>query len=671
MLRDWLRRLLIVAAVAPSPARAADPPRSDPPSELELFNLEALLNARTLQVPSKTPESVLETPGVVTVITRDEIVRSGARDLVDLLLLIPGFSFGVDVEGVINVGFRGNWGQEGKVLLLLDGQEMNELLYSSLQLGQHYPADHIQRLEIIRGPGSAIYGGYAELAVINVITRGAKDLNGVAGAVYYGQMEHATGRTAVTLSYGQTFARAKGLEVSLEAFLDRGIRSDQNYVDFSGKQYSMADNSTMQTAMVNASVGFHGLKLRFIFDDHHVFTRDAAGPVSAQAWDQRFQSYVLDLQYAGRINRKLTITPRISYTRQTPWQVTDKTSEIYYDKTVDRLRGNVILSYDILASLNALAGVEGYLDLARLNDPTVTGFQTLFGNSRSVSYGNVAVFAQGLYRNFIANVTLGARYEYHEQFGSSFVPRVALTKVVGRFSLKLLFSQAFRAPAIENINLNPNIKPERTNVLEGELGLRITENMFFTVNGYWTQINQPIIYSVNPVTSQEMYFNADHVGTAGLEAELRLKYSGGYATLNYSFYSSAGQNNVASYQVPGHDDVLLAFPAHKLALSGSINLYRDVVGLSVTGAFMSRRYGYTRGDASGAPVLGSEPPIVLLNALVFYRNVGLRGLDLGVGGSNLIGQSYRLLQPYNSGHAPLPMGSRELFARLAYHANLD
>ncbi|HEY5947060.1 MAG TPA: TonB-dependent receptor plug domain-containing protein, partial [Kofleriaceae bacterium] len=67
-----------------------------------------------VDVASKVPQTYREVPGVITVITREEIMDSGARDLEDVLMLVPGFSMGVDVEAVVSVGVRGNWGHEGK-----------------------------------------------------------------------------------------------------------------------------------------------------------------------------------------------------------------------------------------------------------------------------------------------------------------------------------------------------------------------------------------------------------------------------------------------------------------------------------------------------------------------------------------------------------------------------
>jgi outer membrane receptor for ferrienterochelin and colicin len=123
---------------------------------------------------------------------------------------VPGFAFGVDVQGVVGIGVRGNWGHEGKVLLLIDGQRANELLYSTTQFGGHYPADLIERVEIIRGPGSAVYGGFAELAVINVITRTPESLNGVNATARAGMMERTFGTQSFSAAFAQQIPKARG-----------------------------------------------------------------------------------------------------------------------------------------------------------------------------------------------------------------------------------------------------------------------------------------------------------------------------------------------------------------------------------------------------------------------------------------------------------------------------
>src|ERR1700740_149535 len=115
--------------------------------------LEKLINS-LISVASKKPLNVRESPSIVTLVTAEEIKNSGARDLIDVLRLVPGVDFGVDVQGVVGIGMRGNWAHEGKVLILLDGQEMNEILYATTQFGNHFAVDQIKKIEIIRAPVS-------------------------------------------------------------------------------------------------------------------------------------------------------------------------------------------------------------------------------------------------------------------------------------------------------------------------------------------------------------------------------------------------------------------------------------------------------------------------------------------------------------------------------------
>ena len=65
-------------------------------------------------VASQVAMTAKESPGVVTVITEEELRRSGCDDLMELLQRLPGIDFGVDVEGVVGIGIRGNWGHEEK-----------------------------------------------------------------------------------------------------------------------------------------------------------------------------------------------------------------------------------------------------------------------------------------------------------------------------------------------------------------------------------------------------------------------------------------------------------------------------------------------------------------------------------------------------------------------------
>src|SRR5690606_40293057 len=147
----------------------------------EESDLQKMLN-KNVSVASQNLSS-RETPGIISVVTAEEIENSGARDMVDVLHLVPGFDIAQDLQFVMGLSLRGNWANEGKVLVLMDGQPFNDLLYQSVAVGNRFPVDAIERIEIIRGPGSARYGGSAEYGVINIITKAAGGLDGV---VVYG-----------------------------------------------------------------------------------------------------------------------------------------------------------------------------------------------------------------------------------------------------------------------------------------------------------------------------------------------------------------------------------------------------------------------------------------------------------------------------------------------------
>ncbi|MEY3220569.1 MAG: hypothetical protein RIT27_1926 [Pseudomonadota bacterium] len=169
---------------------------------LRNLSLEELVDTE-VSVSTKTKKkSLRESPGIISIITADDIANSGARDLIDVLRLIPGFNFGVDIFDVVGMGVRGSWAHEGKVLLLIDGIQMNERNYGSFALGNHYPLEHIERIEIVRGPGSVNYGGLAELGVINIITKNSEEIDGTQINLTHGQMSKSIGRQNLSFMYG-------------------------------------------------------------------------------------------------------------------------------------------------------------------------------------------------------------------------------------------------------------------------------------------------------------------------------------------------------------------------------------------------------------------------------------------------------------------------------------
>jgi outer membrane receptor for ferrienterochelin and colicin len=628
--------------------------------------LEALINS-IIGVSSKKPLSLRKSPSIISLITSEEISRSGARDLIDVLRLVPGFDFGVDVQGIISVGIRGNWAHEGKVLLLLDGQEQNEILYSNIAFGNHYSVDQIKKIEIIRGPGSAIYGGFAEYAVINIITKDGEDINGVYVSGLYGQMQNTYGRRNLNIAIGKKY---NDFNFSIAGLLGQGMRSDRDYTDIYGGSYNLSGNSELNPTSLNLGLSYKEFSLRAIYDNYRTTSQDASDVIFSRSYQNDFKSYFLELKYNLKVGDKLTITPKFNYKKQWPWHMStiDSVDAIFglYQKSAERYRGNLTLSYDLRYNINLIAGGELFYDKAKTNDDSV-----FFNNDEtSIAYLNTALFAQALFKNRFFNLTLGARYDHNNAYGHAFVPRAGITKKINKWNFKALYSHAFRAPGIENINNADmgEIKPEISKVFEFEAGYQLSRSMYLTANIFDITTKNPIIYSYD--TASEAYKNYPSTGTRGIEVEYKAKGSWGYVNLNYTYYTAAGKKKVPQYEVPEVSGALLGLSQHRANLNSSFNVYKKFF-VSPSASLMGKRYGY---DYSAEDTLGTGMLLPFKGTLLFNLFVGVedlfgKGLNIGAGCYNILDENYRFIQPYNSGHAPLPGPSREFVVKIWWNIN--
>lgn len=623
--------------------------------------LEKLINS-LISVASRKPLNTRESPSIISLISEDEIQRSGARDLIDVLRLVPGFDFGVDVEGVVGISARGNWAHEGKVLLLIDGQEMNEILFATTQFGNHYPIDQIKKIEIIRGPGSAIYGGFAEYGVINIITKQGEDINGLNFSGIYGQGERDFIRRNASVSFGK---KIKDLEYSISGMMGEGQRSDQVYTDFNDSSYNMSKNSNLNPSYFNAGMKYKGFSVRCIGDFYNTSMKDGYGDVvPGIAVQEKFNSMFYEVKHQLKVNDRLSITPRVSYKNQTPWKSKAYSGKEDYNRSASRLLGNVTSSYNHNRYINIVFGGEFFQDFAK--DQTDSGY---FSNGQqSISYFNYAFFAQGLIKTRFVNFILGARYDKHNVYGDAFVPRVGLTKKYGRFHFKALYSNSFRAPSIENVNgaSGAGIKPELTQVSELEFGYQITRKSIFTINLFDINTKNPIVYYSDSINA-DLYINSGNSGTQGIEAEYKIRQDWGNISLNYAFYTAAHKNKIADYEVSESESALVGFANHRINVSALFNLTKKM-SLNLTGSYYGKRWAYTSIDTTGVSVIEQIDPTILINMFLHYRTP-VNGLSIGLGVYDLLNQKFTFIQPYNGYHAPLPGPSREFVFKLSYNLN--
>lgn len=627
--------------------------------------------AAPVSVASAKPLVLRRSPAIITVITGQEINRMGARDLTDVLMTVPGIDFGVDVTGVVGIGIRGNWANEGKVLMLIDGHEINETVYGTLQFGTGFPMDQISRIEIIRGPGSAMYGGAAEYAVINIITKQEEEGSRAEAVLSYGTTENTQSRSSGGLAI---FQKREDFGFSLSSYYSNSLRSDREYTDVFANSYNMANASTIRSVNMNMGIKYRDFSIHALYLRDQYTTLDAYDEILPDRTSCNFTTFSIESKYLIRLRPNLTVTPKLSFKRNTPWETEDEYDGMYeamdqvvYRTIADRYKVHLSSVWDPHRNLNIHLGGEAFLDQAK--KPNEGDLFTKDETSK-VTYHNAAIFSQGIFQNRIANLVIGARYDISNSFGSAFVPRVGLTKRIEKWNFKLLYSQSFKAPAIENVasSFEEDIHPEKTSVWEFETGWQMNRKMFVSLNIFDITTKNTIIYYVDTGTTNgifEGYFNVDQSGSSGFEIEYKFSDDWGSINLGYAYYDNNNKAHVDVYEVPGEKREALGFGRHKLTLLSTFNLTKKWF-ISPSLVYKSSATAITGIDESEEYIYSRFPDKYLVNIFTGLDHFLLKNLKASLGFYNLLNERVEYFQPYSGGHAPLPGLSREVVVKLRY-----
>jgi len=614
-----------------------------------------------IAIASVADKPVREQPAIVSVITEQQIKETGARDLMGVLSLVPGFSFQEDTSTTLGAGFRGFWANEGKMLVLLDGIPVNDGLWGTVQLDNHYAAAQIKQVEIIRGPGSARYGGNAEVAVVKITTKGAEQNGGFVSV----RPEAVPGRIGASTSAGAGYSFAHDWRFSVGIDYGNFIRSDQNYVSESGKVVDMRRDSDMKPFLINGSLGWRDLELRFMYDNYEYKNPLGNGepPTNYTSWSRTFRTWMGSAKYDLKPSDAVTISPTLTVLDQKPWWLrTSGQGNFELEYTKWDLDVPTVIAFN--NDNHLLAGFAGYFENAEAVNTSHSGKpeNTFFHGSDKVGYHDFAGYAQYDLDTSWANFSLGGRYEKHSYAGSAWVPRLSTTKAWDRFHVKLLYDEAFRTPNIDDIYYQGGTSPvihEKTASYQLEAGYQFNQHLSTVANLYYMRITCPIVFTT--VGTIDATINGGPVSNYGGEWELRFTGSRCSGFLGYSYYQ-------ADEQLPGSapaylygssvKNLNLGQPAHKVSASGTFHLTRKL-DWNLNGAY----YSATRAWAYPGTEQWLSHPFIL-NTFINYR---WNDLDLGAGFQNLLDQNTQLGQAYNGGAAPLPLLGRTFFLRLASH----
>lgn len=436
------------------------------PDVLSDMSLTDLLNV-DVSVASKVESSAADAPSSVTVFTQDEIQRMGVTTLQELLNYVPGFQSMRDVEQGVSdaIGARGrNTALSESVLILVDGQRLNDLYTGGASLlDRSIAVENIRQVEIIRGPGSALYGANAFVGVVEIKTlRGVNALWLAAGNIG-ARMAAASATHEVGGATFDTFVRIAD---------QRGF-DHEGVVDAIGQVGPQRDRGASLDA--NASVAYHGARLAM----RHM-TRELSGFLTFAA--------LQDIEGNHESTRQSSVTGSYGYElgnlslsaaagySEDQW----RTLALFFPAGYEiapgvvlehEFRGGPVLStrvysasadakYKILPELTVAAGVtferSRFSDVGNLyNYNPITleylGKVELLRDppfNKDIARNVFGAYAQGTYT--LADrltATVGLRADVYNDFGSSLNPRAALvyrTPIASR--AKLMYGRAFRAP---------------------------------------------------------------------------------------------------------------------------------------------------------------------------------------------------------------------------------
>ncbi|MEO7162245.1 MAG: TonB-dependent receptor [Bdellovibrionia bacterium] len=444
---------LIMVLINVSTVLAADAGEEIDTSELANASLEELMKME-VTTASKKQESIYEAPAIINVISSEEIKRFGGNNLKDILNRVTSLqTLGSSMlpGNVVSIRGQALQHENNHVLILINGRPLRESQAQGLISGvlSAFPINLIDKIEVIRGPGSVLYGSSAFSGIINVKTKSAKKMDDAALSFTYGSFD---------TKYAQASASYKNedWDVVLGARALDSSGWDYTYTDYGSALGLPQTSSTFKTndgdIGTDFVINYKDFKLNGFFGRSSINALHPSGlyPTVKMMTD----NFMLDFGYQNKLGGNWTIK----------YNTTFNSLELGYLN---------IRSKDLLAEINASGSLEKDLDLMigtryeNFNgEYEVTGIPGI----RRAHNQQGALYAQLDYRpSEWLKLTAGAQYNKPEYQEGRISPRAAvITNFYDHWGVKLLHGDAFRSPTfIETVYEspgiifgNPNLRPE-------------------------------------------------------------------------------------------------------------------------------------------------------------------------------------------------------------------
>lgn len=632
--------------------------------KLEELSLLELLDIPVTTV-SKSRKTLRNTPGVVTVITREEIQSHGYRSLADCLRRVPGF---YDVYDLVfhNIGVRGvNGGGEaaGSIIkVMIDGQAVHFRPSTGNFFGEELvPLDAVERIEVVRGPASALYGANAFLGVVNVITRSGEDAAAltVAGRVGLVRDRPLHGVSAVAAgSAGEhgprlLVAAQRGFVDRSGLFLPPGSPLHSLDVRWSLENASERDYARPVAVLAKGSLGdvhdrgevavwvsIQSLDAKGTFQDFGAMSNltrvalenqnyrlsYALNPIESLRLRLSVKGFEsspselerLDIQRPGQVLLRNVRTSGYGGELELhlgPWAGLALAVGADYLDEKHRLQ-----TFDTLLTEDA-RGADGVT--VRAAGTRIPGPEA----GRKKTFTNWGVYAQGEYAlSPSIEATVGMRLDVHSAYSLQVSPRAAVVWAPAEeaWHLKLLYGTSFKAPSAEQLYTQPvrgfpirgneKLEPQAAQTLELAGGYAFGSTARLLANAFFVHIDGRVEYVQRGLLRTAENLLDEEIVGAELDAQLHLLSETIIVQLGVGFAYTLSQRERADQVILGTVKILQPlYPSLQLHADGVYALPLWDLRASVELSYVGPRAA-SQSNALEAGSAYDLPAYVLLSA---------------------------------------------------------